>query len=217
MELKTDQQTIIEKLKYERMLWHSGVELIAGVDEVGRGPIAGPVVAAAVILRHSFPAELPIRLDDSKKLSENQRNQAYKWIISHAIAYGVGFVEASEIDRINIRQAAMLAMRKAVANMPVPPQHLLIDGLAIEKPPFPQTAIIRGDQHSLSVAAASIVAKVVRDQVMIDYHQKFSVYNFSQNKGYPTAAHLDAIIEHGWSPIHRRSFRPKRLQALGLC
>jgi len=210
-------EALFEKLKYERVLWHSGIERVAGVDEVGRGPIAGPVVAAAVILRYPFPAELPVRLDDSKKLTEPQRRQAYKWIIEHALAYGVGFVEAPEIDRINIRQAAMLAMRKAVASLPAAPQHLLIDGLAIEEPPFPQTAIIRGDQQSLSIAAASIVAKVVRDQVMRHHHRQFPVYRFDENKGYPTAAHLDAIIAHGWCPLHRRSFRPKRLQALGLC
>ena len=205
-----------DTLKYEKQLWQQKIEFIAGVDEVGRGPLAGPVVAAAVIFRKDalLPPESVV-IDDSKKLSEKQRLSAYTWIIKNALAFGVGMVEPAEIDRINIRQAAMQAMRKAVQHLAIQPHHLLIDGRAIENPPVPQTAIVKGDQLSISIAAASIVAKVVRDQVMLDYHQQYPDYFFDRNKGYPTQAHLNAILRHGLCPIHRRSFRPKKLEAMG--
>lgn len=204
------------KLEFEHRLWQLGVEPIAGVDEAGRGPLAGPVVAAAVILDRRKLDAVPVVIDDSKKLSPRQRQQSYKWLVRNVSAFGVGLVDAAEIDRINIRQAAMRAMRKALDQLPLAPAHVLVDGLLLENAPCEQTSIVSGDARSLSIAAASIIAKVVRDQIMVAYHLEFPSYNFCQNKGYPTAEHLAAIIAHGWSPIHRRSFKPKRLVALGL-
>lgn len=206
---------LLEKLQYEREIWKEGNKYIAGVDEAGRGPIAGPVVAAAVIMKNSMPHNLPVRIDDSKKLSERQRVIAYKWIIKKALAFSVGIVSPREIDRINIKEASMLAMRKAIDTLPIQPEHLLVDGYPMPDPPYPQTAIIKGDSKSVSIAAASIIAKVVRDQVMQEYAEEYPHYDFASNKGYGTQKHIDAIIKNGLSPIHRRTFRPKQLQQLG--
>lgn len=206
---------ILEKLEFEKTLWKKGLKYIAGVDEAGRGPLAGPVVAAAVILKKAVPKNIPVRIDDSKKLSAEQRLLAYKWIIKKAVSYGVGIISHQEIDRINIKEASHLAMHKAIANLTIQPEHILVDGYPLLDPPTPQTAIIKGDSKSLSIAAASIIAKVVRDQVMQDYAEEYPHYDFHKNKGYGTAKHIDAIIENGLSPIHRRSFRPKQLQEIG--
>lgn len=205
---------MLQKLQYEREIWKQGNKYIAGVDEAGRGPIAGPVVAAAVILKNSIPNKIPVRIDDSKKLTHQQRRMAYKWIIKKALAYGVGVVGPHEIDRINIKEAAILAMRKAIETLPVQPDHILVDGYPMPGPPFPQTAIIKGDSKSLSIAAASIIAKVVRDQIMQEYAEDYPHYDFANNKGYGTPNHIEAIIENGFSPIHRRSFKLKQLQNL---
>lgn len=207
---------MLEKLQYERRIWEKGNKYIAGVDEAGRGPIAGPVVAAAVILKNSIPTSIPVRIDDSKKLTHKQRQIAYKWIVKKALAYSVGIVSPQEIDRINIKEATILAMRKAIKTLPIQPEHILVDGYPISAPPLPQTAIIKGDSKSLSIAAASIIAKVVRDQVMLEYDEDFPHYDFASNKGYGTQKHVDAIIANGFSPIHRRSFKLKQLQQLGL-
>lgn len=208
--------TATEKLTFEQGLWRSGKHHIAGVDEAGRGPLAGPVIAAAVILAPPHDCrEMPL-IDDSKRLSPAQREQAYAWITQHCVSWGLGRVDPEEIDRINIRQAAMLAMRKALAHLQPQPDHILVDGHALEAAPAPQTPLVKGDSRSWSIAAASILAKVERDRIMRAYHTAFPVYNFKQNKGYPTAEHIQAIIENGMCPLHRRSFRPKKLLELGM-
>lgn len=209
-------RAVANKLQFETELWRKGLVHVAGVDEAGRGPLAGPVVAAAVILNENQTRNLPITIDDSKKLSEKQRINAYKWIVKQAAAYGVGIVEAAEIDRVNIARAAACAMLKAIRHLGILPQHVLVDGYAIADPPCPQTALIRGDSRSLSIAAASIVAKVVRDEIMKEYHQAYPPYDFIKNKGYGTKKHIQAIAEFGLCPIHRRSFRPRRLEKSGI-
>ena len=182
--------------------------LIAGVDEAGRGPLAGPVVAAAVIL----PARLKIpRLNDSKQLSAEQRNSIYRLIQRAALAIGVGVVESAEIDRINIRQASFSAMRLALARLVLTPLHVLVDGFCIPKGPDSQTGIVDGDQKSAHIAAASIVAKVTRDALMERWDACLPAYGFKKHKGYGTPQHLSALRRYGPSPIHRRSFAPVRL------
>ena len=210
MSKKAKTGSLLKKFDYERELWAKGIELIAGVDEVGRGPLAGPVVAASVIFPEGMPVEIPVKIDDSKKLTEKQRHEAYSWIIEHASCWGVGIVSVETIDKYNIRRAAIIAMKRAIENMPVQPEHLLIDGLPIEHPPYPQTAIIKGDQLSISIAAASIIAKTVRDELMIHYYDpKYPDYQFARHKGYGTQIHTKAIQKFGYSPIHRRSFHLK--------
>jgi len=182
--------------------------VIAGVDEVGRGPLAGPVVAAAVILPDR--AKLP-RLNDSKQLSAAQRDSVYKLIQRVALAIGVGIVEAAEIDRINIRQASFSAMRLAWSCLIVKPEHVLVDGFCIPRGPESQTGIVAGDQKSAHIAAASIVAKVTRDALMQWWDARLPAYGFRNHKGYGTPEHLSALRRYGPSPIHRRSFAPVRL------
>jgi ribonuclease HII len=196
-------------LYFERQLWQQGLEWIAGVDEAGRGPLAGPVVAAAVV----FPAGQPILsgINDSKKLSAAQRDAAYQVILQEAVEVGVGVVSETEIDEINILQATYRAMLQAVNKLASPPQHLLIDGRGKPETLYPVTTLIKGDSRSLSIAAASIIAKVTRDRLMLEYHDTYPQYGFGRHKGYPTKAHLQAIRQHGWCPIHRRSFHPKNL------
>jgi len=179
-----------------------GYRFIAGIDEAGRGPLAGPVVAASVILKSYY---FNVRIDDSKKLSHLARERAYKEI-SQKVFIGIGIVPEDAIDRINIYQATMLAMRISILDLDVKPDFLLIDGnmnLSIETE---QVAIIRGDQKSLSIACASIVAKVTRDRLLKFYNNIFPGYGFSQHKGYGTKSHISAITRKGLSPIHRRSF-----------
>jgi len=179
-----------------------GYRFIAGIDEAGRGPLAGPVVAASVILKSYY---FNVRIDDSKKLSHLARERAYKEISQKAFI-GIGIVPEDAIDRINIYQATMLAMRISILDLDVKPDFLLIDGnmnLSIETE---QVAIIRGDQKSLSIACASIVAKVTRDRLLKFYNNIFPGYGFSQHKGYGTKSHISAITRKGLSPIHRRSF-----------
>jgi ribonuclease HII len=176
---------------------------IAGVDEAGRGPLAGPVVAAAVILPDK--CELP-GLNDSKKLSVSRRNTLYRLIQRRARAIGVGIIEAGEIDRINIRQASFAAMRQALQQLKITPAHVLVDGFSIPGGPASQTGIIGGDQKSAHIAAASIIAKVTRDAMMIAFDREFPQYGFSRHKGYGTAEHLDALERLGPCPIHRFTF-----------
>jgi len=198
-------------LKHEKKIWKQGKSFVAGVDEVGRGALAGPLVAAAVIL----PRNLKIPgLNDSKKLSFQQREKLFPKIKKVAIAIGIGQVSHRIIDKINIGQANLLAMKKAVENLKVKPDYLLIDGernkvdLAIA-----QKGICKGDARCVSIAAASIIAKVTRDQIMIKYAKKYPQYFFEQHKGYGTQKHLEAIQRHGPCPIHRRSFFPFALLA----
>lgn len=189
---------------YEKKAVLDGFLRVAGVDEAGRGPLAGPVVAAAVILPEGFDA---VGINDSKKLSPKKRDRLYDHIRANASDVGVGVAEAGEIDAINILQASLLAMRRAVESLAVAPQHLLVDGLFDVPLPLSQEALVKGDSRSVSIAAASIVAKVVRDRLMAEYALLYPHYGFNGHKGYPTKAHKMAIAAHGPSPIHRTTFR----------
>ena len=183
-------------------------QIIAGVDEAGRGPLAGPVVASAVILDPHSPIQ---GLADSKKLSEKKRDQLFDLIMSHALAVGIGFASVQEIDEINILHASMLAMQRAVAELAITPTLALIDGNRCPTLPCASEAIIKGDQKEPCISAASIIAKVTRDREMVQLHQQYPAYGFAKHKGYPTAAHMQALTEHGVTPSHRRSFAPVRL------
>jgi len=176
---------------------------IAGVDEAGRGPLAGPVVAASVILDRNKQI---LYLNDSKKLSEKKRESLYKEICESAVAYGIGVVSPARIDEINILNATYEAMRSAILNLKLKPDILLNDAVHIPKVDIKQVSIIKGDAKSVSIAAASIVAKVSRDRLMVEYDSLYPEYKFAKNKGYGTKEHIAAIKEHGLCPIHRRSF-----------
>lgn len=184
----------------------AGLRFIAGVDEAGRGPLAGPVVAASVILKES---DFTVRIDDSKKLSAPVREKAYQQILKKAIV-GIGIIAEDIIDRINIHQATLLAMEEAVLNLGLVPDLLLIDGNIRLKLPYPQLGIIKGDQKYLSIACASIVAKVTRDRLLEFYDGLFPGYGFSRHKGYGTKGHIAILKDKGFCPIHRRSFRIKQ-------
>ncbi len=190
--------------RYETQALEKGYRLVAGVDEAGRGPLAGPVVAAAVIL----PANPRLNgLTDSKKLSEKKREAFFLRIQEEATAFGIGIVGHDVIDRINILQASRLAMKHAVEKLAEPPDLLLIDGIHTIDRPEDQWTLIEGDSRSQSIAAASVLAKVTRDRLMRDYHREFPQYGFDRHKGYPTASHKAEIVRHGPSPIHRKTFR----------
>lgn len=190
--------------QYERELHQQGFTLIAGIDEVGRGPLAGPVVAAAVILPHDFYLA---GLNDSKKITEARREDFYEYIREHAISVGVGMVHADEIDSINIYEATKKAMSEAIVSLPVQPEYLLIDAMKIQSP-FPSQSIIKGDSKSISIAAASIIAKVTRDRLMKEYASTYPGYAFERNAGYGTKDHLGGLEKLGVTPIHRKSFAP---------
>ncbi len=189
---------------FEEEIRTQGFRFIAGLDEAGRGPLAGPVVAAAVVLpeKGNFPG-----IDDSKKLSPAQREKAFALLLKEAKGIGLGLVEAEEIDRINILRASLKAMERAVQNLSWVPDFLLIDGIFSLNLPFPQRTIPKGDQRCLSVAAASIIAKVTRDRLMVGYHRQYPKDNFARHKGYATQEHLRAIRQNGCCPLHRKSFR----------
>ncbi len=193
--------------RHERKLRALGLVRIAGIDEAGRGALAGPVVAAAVVLPEKFRHK---RLNDSKQLLPERREEIYRDLITNPdIAWAIGVIDSLEIDRINILQATHQAMRAAVAALSAPPpEHVLIDGRPVAPFPVPQTAIIDGDCYSLSIAAASVIAKVTRDRLMREFCTRFPDYCFSQHKGYGTALHLLKLHAHGPCPIHRRSFEP---------
>jgi len=188
---------------YERKYWLLGVTLVAGLDEAGRGPLAGPVVAAAVIFEPNV--SIPY-VNDSKKLTEKRRKELYHLIREKAVSVGVGLVSHDVIDRINILQASMLAMNKAVDQLKVQPEQLLVDGNFFRHEKFPVENIIKGDSLSHSIAAASIIAKVTRDSLMREYDKVFPNYGFAQHKGYGTRDHIAAIHQHGFCEIHRRTF-----------
>jgi ribonuclease HII len=192
--------------RYERRLRAVGFSAIAGIDEAGRGALAGPVVAAAVVLPEKFRHR---RLNDSKQLLPERREEIYHELIGNgSIAWAVGAVDSVEIDAINILRATHKAMHLAVAALTAQPDHVLIDGLPVSPFPLPQTAIVDGDCYSLSIAAASVIAKVTRDAMMRDFCARFPEYCFSQHKGYGTELHLMKLHTHGPCPIHRRSFEP---------
>lgn len=188
----------------ELELYQQGYCYIAGIDEVGRGPLAGPVVASAVILN---PSDFPEGIRDSKRLSPEKREFLFEEIQKKAIAIGVGLVENEEIDQLNILRASLKAMELAVTQLYPPPEFLLIDGPFKISFPYPQMAIKAGDNLSPLIAAASIIAKVTRDRIMLAYHDDYPVYNFAKNKGYGTQEHLQALKKHGCCPLHRKSFR----------
>lgn len=202
-----------DRFAFERALWCQGIARIAGVDEAGRGPVAGPVVAAAVVFPAAFRHDgLPPALkglNDSKQLTASQRERFYQVLTSGMpLQYAVRSVAAEEIDALNILQATHRAMALALAALEPPPQHVLVDGLAVRSLPFPQTPIVRGDALSFSIAAASVLAKVTRDRFMVECDRLYPTYGFARHKGYGTPEHLAALSVHGPCPLHRRSFAP---------
>ncbi|MCU9612121.1 ribonuclease HII [Caldibacillus lycopersici] len=195
----------LEKMKqYEKEARQQGFQLIAGIDEVGRGPLAGPVVAAAVILPEDI--DLP-GVNDSKKLSASKRELLYEQILEKAIAVGIGVVDSNDIDHLNIYQATKKAMHHAVNDLSVFPEYLLLDAMKIDAP-LPQLSLIKGDALSISIASASIVAKVYRDRIMAEYGIQYPAYHLEKNMGYGTKEHLQALEQYGPTPIHRKSFSP---------
>ena len=194
-------------LRFEKLLWSKGVSLVAGIDEAGRGPLAGPVVAAVAVLPVKFSLA---GLNDSKQLAEDFREELFEALTANGalICYGIGIAEPAEIDRFNILRATFLAMQRAIVALPMQPEHLLIDGLPVPVFQQPQTAIVGGDGKSKSIAAASVIAKVTRDRMMRKWHSEFPQYSFDRNKGYGTREHLESLQIHGPCPIHRRSFAP---------
>lgn len=191
--------------EFERVARLCGYRRIAGIDEAGRGPLAGPVVAAAVIL----PTRCPLfGINDSKQLSAKDREQVYTAILEQAVAVGIGSADVAEIDQFNILTATRLAMRRAIDQLTPPPDYLLIDAVVLSGLKVPTRPIIKGDSLSVSIAAASIVAKVTRDRLMATYHETFPEYGFLSHKGYGTAEHLERLARHGPCSIHRRTFSP---------
>jgi ribonuclease HII len=202
-----------DRLAFERAARARGCRRVAGLDEAGRGPLAGPVVAAAVRLPSAWlEAGLPHTLgglNDSKQLTEAQRERFYAVLISEPeLQYGIGVADSTEIDRWNILQATHRAMNAALARLAPAPDHVLVDGRAVKSLTFPQTALVKGDSRSHSIAAASVLAKVTRDRLMLGYHEQWPVYGFADHKGYGTPQHLSAIARHGPCPIHRMTFAP---------
>ncbi|MDD2378274.1 MAG: ribonuclease HII [Bacilli bacterium] len=192
--------------RYENELYKQGIINIGGVDEVGRGPLIGPVVAACVVLPKNFILE---GLNDSKKLSEKKRDEFYEYIINNALAYGIGMVSAKEIDEINIYEASKKAMMLAIeeVNKKIKVGHVLIDAMPLDID-IPHTSIIKGDAKSISIAAASVVAKVTRDRLMYDLDKKYPMYEFGKHKGYPTKKHIEAINKYGLVEGYRTSYKP---------
>ncbi len=194
----------IDNYKYERELNSKGITLIAGIDEVGRGPLIGPVVAAAVIIPLNFALE---GLTDSKKLSEKKREEFYKIIQEEALAIGIGVVDEKRIDEINIYEATKEAMIKAINNLSIKPEHVLIDAMKLDID-IPSTSIIKGDLLSISISAASVIAKVTRDHMLYEMDKEYPMYDLKNNKGYGTKKHIAAIKEYGITKYHRLSYKP---------
>lgn len=209
---RTEGQRLRHLLKFETELWEQGFALVAGVDEAGVGPLAGPVVAGAAILPQGYKLR---ELDDSKKLDEAKRDQLAERIKTDAVTWAVGVAEVAEIDSLNIYHAGLLAMRRAVEGLNAKPDFVLVDARTIPNCAAPQRGIIRGDSLSASIAAASIIAKTTRDAMMLELDRRFPGYGLAGHKGYPTPEHVAALRKLGASPIHRRSFRPVR-EVLGL-
>ena len=202
---KKEMSESIDLLKYEKELYQQGITLIGGVDEVGRGPLVGPVVTACVILPLGYTLE---GLDDSKKISEKKRDKLYDIIMEDAISVGVGIVGPEKIDEINILEASRLAMKLAIENMDVKPEFVLSDAMKLTNIDIPYKDIIHGDALSLSIAAGSVIAKVTRDRMMYDLDKEYPEYEFAKHKGYPTKAHLEKIKEHGVLKNYRFTYKP---------
>ena len=203
--MKKENKLKNDMLKYEKELYGQGIKLIAGTDEVGRGPLVGPVVAAAVILPENYSLE---GLDDSKKLTEKKRDKFFDIIMQEAVSVGIGIVDAKTIDEINILEASRLAMKLAVDDLDVKPEHILSDAMKLTNVDIPYTDIIHGDALSLSIAAASVIAKVTRDRMMIELDKEYPQYGFAKHKGYPTKLHLDNIKRFGILDNYRLSYKP---------
>ena len=195
-----------DNYKYEKELRNNGIKYIAGVDEVGRGPLVGPVVAACVVLPEEFNLD---GLTDSKKLSEKKRDFYFEEVKRQALGYGIGIIDEKKIDEVNIYEATKLAMKEAIEECKkmCKIEHVLIDAMPLELD-IPTTSIIKGDLKSITISAASVIAKVTRDRMLDELHEKFPMYDFKKNKGYPTKKHLEAIEEFGILPEHRRSYGP---------
>ncbi len=190
--------------RYERQAYQEGAEYVAGLDEAGRGCLAGPVVAAAVILPREWASP---ELNDSKQLSSAQRDRLFALIQKHAVSIGVGVIPAATIDAVNILQATYLAMEQAITVLDILPHYLLLDAVTLQRVSIPQQGIIKGDSLSISIASASIIAKVTRDRLMLDYDNQYPQYGFAGHKGYGTKQHRQAIAAFGPCPIHRKTFR----------
>lgn len=207
--------TSIDRFEFERELWSRGATRVAGVDEAGRGPLAGPVVAAAAVLpatwlKTGLPRELE-GLNDSKQLTPMQRERFFAFLTACGeVDYAIAQIDSGRIDEINILRATHQAMNAALTELAPQPQHALVDGRPVKTLRVPQTAIIKGDARSYSIAAASVLAKVTRDRRMLEFHRQWPVYGFADHKGYGTAQHLAAIAAHGPCPIHRKSFAPMK-------
>ena len=202
--LRAERERLSGMQEYEKR--HTDCTYICGVDEAGRGPFAGPVVAGAVILDLQDPAKEILYLNDSKKLSEKKREALYDEIMEKAVSVGIGIVDSQVIDEINILQATYRAMREAIAALSVQPDFILADAVTIPGIAIPQEGIVKGDAKSVSIAAGSIIAKVTRDRIMREYDEKYPEYGFASHKGYGTKAHIEAIKKYGMLDIHRRSF-----------
>lgn len=202
---KSEKITVLDNLSYEKELYAKGITLIAGVDEVGRGPLVGPVVTAAVILPKNYHLE---GLTDSKKLTEKKRNEFYEIIMKDAIAIAIGIKDNKVIDEVNIYEATKLAMYEAIDKLSVKPQHVLIDAMKLENLQIPSTSIIKGDLKSATIAAASVIAKVTRDKMMYDLDLEYPEYGFKSHKGYPTKKHIENVKEYGLLDIYRFTFKP---------
>jgi ribonuclease HII len=209
---RAEGQRLRRLLEFETPLWATGLERIAGVDEAGVGPLAGPVVAAAVILPRGLR---PRGLDDSKQLDEPARDRLAAEVKAGAVAWGVGVASHHEVDSLNVYQAGLLAMRRAVEALSPAPQHLLVDARRVPGVPWPQQGIVRGDARSLSIAAASVIAKTTRDALMVEAEGRFPGYGFARHKGYGSPEHLQALRRLGPCELHRRTFAPVR-EALGI-
>lgn len=208
-ELKIKKQVNNVTLDAENSYWQQGYDFIAGVDEVGRGPLAGPVVCAGVI----FPKNIPFieGINDSKKLNKLQREIFFFDIIQKAIEVSISIIDENTIDQINIYRASIVGMKYCITNFNTKPNLILVDGVYFSHPPYHIKNIIKGDAQVMSIAAASIIAKVIRDNIMNIYHYKYKQYGFNKNSGYPTKLHIEAIKKYGVLPIHRKSYRPVKL------
>ncbi len=200
--IESEKERLLNMQRFEKPLYDKGVKYIAGIDEVGRGPLAGPVVTCAMVLK---PDVLIEGVNDSKKVSEKNREILFDIIINNCISYGIGMANEKVIDRINILNATKEAMKESISNLKITPEHLLIDAVDLGVD-IPYTPLVKGDAFSISIAAASIVAKVTRDRLMVAYDEIYPEYGFSRNKGYGTAEHVEALKKYGPCPIHRMSF-----------